>query len=281
MVRSPYMGALALDADSGEVLFEDRSDVRAYPASVTKLMTAFLVLDDVAAGRVRLTDRVTASKTVTRADAHYRQPSCIGLIAGESKTVDEMLVWLMVHSANDAAVFLAEHCAGSVAAFVERMNAKAKSLGMDSTLYLNPNGLHPPPFERDRRFNHSTCRDLGRLARALLKEHPEILRYTSVKNVSLTAPAAVNGKRAMAPRNIVNHNNLMVKNRLKVINPDGTEAIDGLKTGYTDASGASIVLTGRRSGHRVIVVVLGSTHVSDRDAAARKLLEDALSAVAW
>lgn len=280
-VRSPYMGAISVDAESGRTLFEERADERAYPASVSKLMTAFLVLDEVSAGRLALTDPVVASPVVTKADVHYRQPSCIGLVAGESKTVDEMLVWLMVHSANDAAVFLAEKCAGSVPVFVDRMNEKAKSLGMTSTVYYNPNGLPPPSYAKGSRFNVSTCRDQVRLARALLKAHPEILRYTSIKNITLPAPNSVNGRRVMAPRNIVNHNNLMVKNRLKVMNPDGSEAVDGLKTGYIDAGGSSVVLTGRRNGRRVIVVVLGSSRAAEREEAAGRILRDALDAVSW
>ena len=281
MVSSPYRGAISIDAQTGQVLSESGADVKAYPASVTKLMTAYLVLDDVAAGRLKLTDAVVASKCVTKADAHYRQPSCIGLAPGEAKSVDEMLVWLMVHSANDAAIYLAEKCSGSVAAFVARMNAKAKQLGMASTAYYNPNGLPPPPSAKERRFNVSTCRDQVRLARALLKAHPEILRYTSIKNIKLPAPNVRDRRRVMEPRNIVNHNNLMVKNKLKVINPDGSEAIDGLKTGYIDAGGSSIVLTGKRKGKRAIVVVLGSARAAERDEHAGRLLNDALSAIAW
>ena len=104
--KSPYVGALSLDAVSGRTLFADNADVEAYPASITKLMTAFIVLDEVSAGRLKLTDQVTASPTRTRLDVHLRQPSCIGLKAGESMSVDDLLRVMLVHSANDAAVFL-------------------------------------------------------------------------------------------------------------------------------------------------------------------------------
>ena len=236
-------------------------------------MTAFIVLDEVSAGRLSLTDQVTASPTRTRLDVHLRQPSCIGLKAGESMSVDDLLRVMLVHSANDAAVFLAEKCSGSVDAFVHRMNAKAKALGMASTKFYNPNGLPPPRNAKERNFNVSTCRDLALLARALLAEHSNILRYTSIKTYEASLP---NGK----TQRFVNHNNVMVKDRLKVRNPDGSEAADGLKTGYIDAGGSSVVLTGKRGGKRAIVIVLGSTSAAERDAKAASLLEDALDALA-
>ncbi|MBP5284873.1 MAG: D-alanyl-D-alanine carboxypeptidase [Kiritimatiellae bacterium] len=278
---SPYVGAISVDAQTGATLFEDKADAKAYPASVTKLMTAYLVLEDVKAGRLSLDDMVTASPTVTKADVHYRQASCIGLAAGESMSVDTMLVWLMVHSANDAAVFLAEKCAGSFDAFVARMNEKAAELGMKDTVYYNPNGLPPPKNAKERKFNVSTCRDLAKLAMAVLNDCPEMLRYTSVKVASLDVPVTRDGKRVWEKHNIKNHNNVMVKNTLKVVNPDGTEAVDGLKTGYIDAGGSSVVLTGTRSGKRAIVVVLGSASAPERDANAARLLDDALGALVW
>lgn len=270
-VRSPYFSAMAIDAATGRVLFESRADASAYPASISKLMTAFIVLDDVKAGLLSLDDKVTASPTRTKLDVHLRQPSNTGLKPGESMTVREMLALLLVRSANDAAVFLAEKCSGSMEAFVARMNGKAKSLGMDSTVYFNPNGLPPLPGAKSG-FNESTCRDLTKLAVALLADHPDILAYTSIKVLTVTMPS---GKKIQH----VNHNNVMVKNAYKVINPDGSEAADGMKTGYIAAGGSSVLLTGKRGRHRAIVVVLGSPCKEERDAAARNLLEDALDAL--
>ena len=103
---------------------------------------------------------------------------------------------------------------------------------------------------------------------------PQVFRYTSVKVGTVTDGGG-------NPLKFVNHNNLLVKNKLKVINPDGTEAVDGLKTGYIDAGGSSIVLTGRRGGHRAIVVVLGSATSPERDENAGRLLTDALGALCW
>jgi len=270
--RSPYVGAIAVDASTGKVLFSRNTNAPAYPASITKLMTAFLVLDDVKAGRISLSDKVVASPTRTKLDVHLRQASHIGLKPGDSMSVDKLLELMLVHSANDAAVFLAEKCSGSMEAFVARMNAKARTLGMVSTCFYNPNGLPPMASDKERKFNVSTCSDLVLLARALLSEHPDILKYTSIKVASAEYPA---GKQLR----FVNHNNVMVKDKLKVINPDGSEAVDGLKTGFIEAGGSSVLLTGRRGGRRAIVVVLGSYSKYERDDAAAELLEDALDAI--
>ena len=122
-------------------------------------------------------------------------------------------------------------------------------------------------------FNVTTCRDQAKLARVLVRM-PEVFEYTSVKIGQVTDG---DGK----PLRFVNHNNLLVKNKYKVINPDGSEAVDGLKTGYIDAGGSSIVLTGKRGGKRAIVVVLGSATAADREINAGKLLADALGALSW
>ena len=281
-VRTPYVGTISVDGENGAVLSEDNADGRAYPASVTKLMTAYLVFDDIKAGRLKLSDTVVASPMKSKADAHYRQPSCTGLKTGEKMTVDEMLKALMVNSANDAAIFLAEKCSGDVKTFVERMNAKAEKLGMKSTKYFNPNGLPPPPNAKERNFNYSTCRDLAKMAVSLLKDHPEILGYTSLKtwDVTVLGRPFLDGRSKQQIR-WVNHNNVMVKDKLKVKNPDGSEAVDGLKTGYINAGGSSIVITGKRKDKRVIAVVLGSASAKERDNAAADLVSDALTALAW
>ena len=268
--RSPYVGALALDAKTGRVLFCDGADRLARPASVTKLMTALLVLEDVKAGRYGLNAPVSAGPMALR-----MEPSVIGFFEGKPPhpvawSVDTLLYALMIRSANDAAVALAEHSAGSLEAFVARMNKRAKSLGMDHTVYYNPNGLPPNAAKKYpwKSFNVTTCFDQAKLAREIVLRHPELLRYTSRK--TWTMP---NGQ------NIINHNNVMRMDKWKIINPDGTEAVDGLKTGYIDAGGSSVVLTGQRYGRRAIVVVLGSDSRDLRDAHARSLMSDALSAL--
>ena len=268
--RAPYVGALALDAKTGRVLFCDGADRLARPASVTKLMTALLVLEDVRAGRYGLDAPVSAGPM-----ALLMEPSVIGFFEGTPPhpvawSVDTLLYALMIRSANDAAVALAEHSAGSLEAFVARMNHRAKSLGMDHTVYYNPNGLPPNAAKKYpwKSFNVTTCFDQAKLAREIVLRHPELLRYTSRK--TWTMP---NGQ------NIINHNNVMRMDKWKIINPDGTEAVDGLKTGYIDAGGSSVVLTGQRYGRRAIVVVLGSDSRDLRDAHARSLMSDTLSAL--
>jgi len=305
--RSPYVGAISVNAETGAVLFEENADAEAYPASVTKLMTLLLVLEDVKAGRCGLDDLVTAT-----ADVYRSEPSWIGIKAGEKMSVRSLCTALMVESANDAAIMLGVHAAGSFDAFVDRMNARAKELGMVRTRYYNPNGLPPNGKKRYpwKSFNVSTARDQVLLARALVKL-PEAMSMTSVKtcdlvktadgyrtsvtrrvNESLAATQLAGGEKVV--KNMSNHNNVMrmdnlpcvdsaqVQHKLpRIVNPDGKEAVDGLKTGYINAGGSSVVLTGSRGGKRAIVVVLGSASSKERDYHAHTLMNDALRSLAW
>ena len=268
--RTPYVGAISADAESGRILFSENADRTAYPASVTKLMTALLVLEDVKKGRYSLGDKVTAT-----AEAYQSEPSWIGIKVGQSMSVDDLLMALMVMSANDAAVVLAVKSAGSLSAFVERMNARAAELGMTNTAYYNPSGL-PPNAHRKypwKKFNRSTAADQLKLALEIIK-HPEIFKYTSTKVATVVDG---NGKSV----NVLNHNRIMRMDKFKIFNPDGSEAVDGLKTGYINAGGSSIVLTGKRGGKRAIVVVLGSINANTREEHASRILKDALGALSW
>ena len=293
-VREPYVGAVAAGAAPGRIVTADGADNPAYPASVTKLMTALLVLEDVKAGKYALTDRIAAT-----ADVYKSEPSWVGLKVGETMTVGDMLTALMVESANDVAIALGVHASGSLAAFVARMNGRAAELGMKKTVYYNPNGLPPKGKKYPwKNFNVSTAADQLRLARELVVKHPEILRYTSVKTCDLVKTAG--GYRVAVTRRVNepakttalaegeklvkqmrNHNNVMVKDKLKVFDAAGREVVDGLKTGYIDAGGSSVVMTGVKGKKRVIVVVLGSKGSKLRDEHARRLLTDALDASAW
>ena len=268
--RTPYVGAISADAGSGRILFSENPDRIAYPASVTKLMTALLVLEDVKKGRYSLADKVTAT-----AEAYQSEPSWIGIKVGQSMSVDDLLMALMVMSANDAAVVLAVNSAGSLPAFVERMNAKAAELGMTNTAYYNPSGL-PPNARRKypwKKFNRSTAADQLKLALEIIK-HPGIFKYTSTKVATVVDG---NGKSV----NVLNHNRIMRMDKFKIFNPDGSEAVDGLKTGYINAGGSSIVLTGKRGGKRAVVVVLGSINANTREEHASRILKDALGALSW
>ena len=293
--KTPYVGAIAVDAATSNVLFEANAEVTAYPASVTKLMTALLVLEDVATNAYAFADYVTATPDVYKSEASW-----VGLKAGEKMSVKDLLAALMVESANDAAIALGVHSAGSLEAFTARMNERAKELGMVHTCYYNPNGL-PPKGRRYpwKNFNVTTARDQSRLALALVNNNPRILEFTSIKTcdlvktpfgyrVSVTrrandpkvyeTPLASGEQLVKAMRN---HNNVMVKDKFKLINPDGKEAVDGLKTGYIEAGGSSVVLTGSRNARRAVVVVLGSSSSEVRDTEARQLLLDALGAISW
>ncbi len=305
MTAAPYQGAASCD-ETGRILFADFPARPAYIASVTKLMTALLVLEDVRAKKYDFFDEVTTTDA-----AQFSEPSWVGLHAGERMRVRDLLLALLVESANDAAIVLAVHSAGSLETFVARMNARAAALGMTRTTYYNPNGL-PPNRSRHypwTSFNVSTAEDQLKLARAILK-YPEILEFTSVKTADLIKTSKgyrVNvtrqtnrperktrlGADERLIKTFVNHNNIMVKDKLKVVSPDGRECVDGLKTGYIEAGGSSIILTAREKGRRVIVAVLGSDKRLDvkgrvlrkssevRDEEARQLLLDALSSCSW
>ena len=292
--KTPYVGAISVDAATGRVLFESNADAEAYPASVTKLMTLLLVIEDVKAGKYGYDDKVEAT-----ADAYRSEPSWVGIKVGEKMSVRDLCAALMVESANDAAIVLGVHSAGSFDAFIARMNARAAELGMKNTKYYNPNGLPPNAGKRYpwKSFNVSTARDQMILARALVTK-PEVLKLTSIKTCDLVKTA--DGYRVAVTRRtneptvetqpadgekivkqLRNHNNVMRMDKLKILNPDGKEAVDGLKTGYIDAGGSSVVLTGTRKGKRAIVVVLGSSSAKERDAQAQRLMNDALGSLAW
>jgi len=279
----PYVGAISADADSGRVLFTDRADKKGYPASVTKLMTILLVVEDIEAGKYSYTDRAPASQR-----AISQQPSSVGIKLGQTMTIGDLCKSIMVKSANDAAVVLAEyaglHGAGAVSpkpdakpgqsgeyeAFIARMNARAKELGMANTVYTSANGLPPEKDKRGkalRDFDSSTANDLLKLAHEIIK-HPKILEWTSLAKTTVTDGSG-------NPLELYNHNNFLAgtKDTPKIA------GCDGLKTGYTDAAGSSIVLTAKRKGRRVIVVVLSSAGRKLRDDNAGRLINDALGAV--
>ena len=279
---APYRSAIAVGAGTGRLLFADHADRTAFPASVTKLMTFLLVLEDIQAGRYALADRVAGS-----AYAAKMEPSKVDLLPGQTMSVEDLLYALMVKSANDGAVALAAHAAwihgggkgpvpaaapveDLVRAFVARMNRRAKALGMVSTRYESPNGL-PPDLKEARGFDTSTARDLAKLCRALVKTDGA-LRFTSAAAHTVTAG---NGKKlALATHNYFLPGSHDTKGYARPV-----PGCDGLKTGYTMASGSSIALTAARNGRRVVVVILGSAGRHEREAAANRIFRDALDAV--
>jgi len=250
MARSPYVGAIVVEADTGNVLFEDRADTRTYPASVTKMMTMLLSLETLERGGIKLTDRVKVTREAARTGG-----SQIYLTENEIITVDDLLYALMIQSANDAAVALAVHIAGSRDMFVKKMNERAKILGMKATQFGSPHGLPPAAGQK---ADMTTARDMSVLARELLKRK-DVLRYTSARSHAIRK-----GRFVMR-----SHNRLL----------SSVRGCDGLKTGYFSAAGFSIAATARRDGVRVVTVVLGSDSSRVRDRKAAELMEKGFTRV--
>lgn len=250
--RDPYLGAIALDAASGDVLFEENADAKGHPASMLKLMTLTVVLDKISAGEVKLDDMVKISAGASKIGG-----SQVYLDPKESFTVEELLYAMMVQSANDAATALAEHIAGSKDACVELMNRKARELKMDHSTFQSVHGLPPG---KDQAPDWTTARDFAVLCRDLVTRHPEALKYTSTKERTF---------RPAKPFIMRTHNPLL----------STVEGCDGLKTGYYREAGFSIAATAQKNGVRALVVVLGSTDRKVRDAKAAELLVQALGKI--
>jgi D-alanyl-D-alanine carboxypeptidase len=243
----PIMGAapaqaeaqLLIEASTGKVLHAENATYPWYPASVTKIMTAYTTLRAVKEGRASLDTLLTVTRNATA-----QQPTKMGFKVGTTVTVDNALKMLMVKSANDVAVTIAEGIGGSIEGFAELMNANARRLGMSQSNFVNPNGL---PAE-----NHvSSARDLGILARALIREFPEYDSYWHISSIRY-------GNRVMR-----NYNSLI----------DRYPGADGLKTGFICASGYNVVASASRNGRRLIAIVLGAYSGSVRAQKAAQLLE--------
>jgi len=235
--------AMVMDFGTGAVLHEQNPDLRIPPASITKIMTMYLVFEDMEAGRLRPTDRVKIS-----ARAAATGGSSMRLRAGETVTIRELLDGMAVASGNDACIAIAEHL-GGVDPFVARMNRKARELGMSSTTFENPNGL-PAPGQ------FTTARDMMKLSVSYLRRFPQSLGHHS--------------KTAMRHGNSTRYNS----NKL-LQNCDG---VDGIKTGWVAASGYNIVATSKRGNTRIIAVVLGGRSWQVRNRETQKILEASFSA---
>lgn len=258
IARDPYIGMIAVDAATGKALVEENADAAVFPASVIKLMNLFVVMDRVAQGAVHLTDPVEVTAEMANMGG-----SQVYLKEHEVFPVEDLIYALMVQSANDAAVALAIHTAGSQQAFVDLMNQKAQALGMAHTRFYSCHGEPPTPPRKMDEVDTSTPRDLAILGRALVTSHPEILRYTSTKvRPFRTAPK---------PFVMLNHNHLV----------GSVAGVDGLKTGWFRSAGYSMIVSAARNGRRVIVVVAGSSGPLGkvRDKAATECLARAFAAL--
>lgn len=250
--QTPYIGAIIVDADTGATLFEDKADAPGYPASTLKLMTLLVVQEQIDAGKVRLDDTVKVS-----VEAYKTGGSQVYLDPKETFPLQDMLYAMMIQSANDAAVALAEHVAGTKESFIELMNTRARQIGMKDTRFASVHGLPPSAGQR---HDVSSARDMALLARELCK-HPAVFAYTSATYRQLRANTP-------KPFDMRTHNPFL---------KEKVEGCDGFKTGYTATAGWSIVVTSKRNGQRVIVVVLGSENRKLRDAKARELLNKAFA----
>lgn len=241
----PPYSALVIDADTGRVLFERNADEYRHPASLTKMMTLYMVFDALRHRRLHLRQLLWVSPEATQ-----RPPSKLGLRSGDAITVEEAVLALVTRSANDAAATIAENLGGSESTFARLMTLKARSLGMTSTTFRNASGL-PDPFQV------TTARDMYRLARALQTDFPQYYRYFS------TPEFYFRGRRYR------NHNHLL----------DDYLGADGIKTGYIRASGYNLVASAQRSGRRVIGVVFGGESARARDEHMRGIMDVGFAAL--
>jgi len=242
----PYKAAIVMDAASGEILASHEPHKQLVPASLTKMMLVLIVMEKLRAGRLRLSEPVVATEWTTGVGGTQ-----IDLKPGEVLSLEELLLAIIVRSANDAAATVAEHVAGSQARFVDMMNLEARTLGMKNTHFVNVHGL-PGPNGLD---NISTAYDMAILARALLK-YPEVLRWSSQE------VAYIRGGRYP----IHTTNKLLGQ----------CEGVDGLKTGFVRKAGFNIAATASRDGRRVIAVVMGSPSSEVRNKVTAHLISWAL-----
>ena len=229
---------ILLDAKTNKVLAEQDSDQRKAPASLTKIMTGYLVEQEINLGRLGVEEEVQISVNAWRTGG-----SKMFIREGTRVTVGDLLKGVIIQSGNDASVALAEHIAGSEFDFAGLMNEQAKALGMNNTNFENPTGL---PDDN----HYSTAQDLAKLTRALINEHPQQYELYSEKHFK--------------------YNNIDQPNRNKLLWRD--RSVDGVKTGYTKDAGYCLVASAEREGMRLISVVLGTTSDEARMRESQKLL---------
>ena len=241
----PAKSALLMDVATGTVLYESNPHEKLPPASVTKVMTMLLIMEAIDDGRLNWTDTVTASET-----AAAKGGSQIYLKEGETMSVEDMVKSIAVSSANDCACAMAEHLCGSEAAFVEKMNQRAKELGMNDTNFINCTGLDDGPEGK----NHVTSAyDIAIMSRQLLKYHPDITRFTTIW------------------MDTVRNGQFGLSNTNKLVRfYDGAT---GLKTGFTSGAGYCLSASAKRDGMELIAVVMGSETSKDRFNACKSLLD--------
>ena len=240
----PKYAAIVIDADTGKVLDNEDADGIRHPASLTKMMTLYIVFEALRSGRLKLSTQMTVSSKASR-----QSPSKLGLKPGEKISVYNAIMGLATKSANDVAVVIAEHLSGSEEAFARRMTQKAQALRMNKTIFKNASGL-PNPGQV------TTARDMAHLSQAIYRDFPKEYQY--FRHQTFSYKGAVHR----------NHNHLLGK----------VSGLDGIKTGFIAASGFNIAVSAARqdaSGkkHRLIAIVLGGENRHWRDRRATQLLE--------
>lgn len=237
--------ALLMDAATGTVLFEKNAHEALAPASVTKIMTMLLIMEAIDSGSIGYDDMVTASES-----AAAKGGSQVYLKAGEQMAVSEMLKSIAVSSANDCACAMAEHLSGSEGAFVDRMNERARELGMEDTHFVNCTGLDDSPEAAQHR---TSAYDIALMSRELLTRHPDIKKYTTIWMDTIRNGAF----------------GLSNTNKLIRFYPGAT----GLKTGFTSGAGYCLSATAQREGMELIAVTMGCESAKIRNAACKQLLD--------
>jgi D-alanyl-D-alanine carboxypeptidase len=236
---NPRYAALVVDVNSGATLRQTFADALRHPASLTKIMTLYLLFERIDAGKLKLNSPLPIST-----EAAAQAPTKLGLKPGHFIVVEDAIKALVTRSANDAAVVIAEALAGSEDEFAAQMTRKARALGMSRTVYRNASGL--PDNDQV-----TTARDQARLAIAIQERFPRYYRYFSITSFTYRGET------------MRNHNHLLGR----------VAGVDGIKTGYTQASGFNLVTSVRRAGRHIVAVVLGGNSGSERDAQMRGLIE--------
>lgn len=229
---------LLVDAGSGQSLAEKGADSRVEPASLTKLMTAYLVFSAIKEGHLSMDQALTVSEKAWKAEG-----SRMFVKVGSQVKVADLVKGMIVQSGNDACITLAEGVAGSEEAFVSMMNQQAKRLGMTNTHFANATGLPDPQ-------HYSTARDLAKLALALIRDFPEDYKFYSMKEYSYSGITQPN------------------RNRLLWLDP----YVDGLKTGHTESAGYCLIASAKRDNRRLLSVVIGADSDNARTVESQKLL---------
>ncbi len=235
---------LLVETSSGRVLFEKNADELHPPASIAKIMTMLLIMEAIDSGEIKLDDKVVVSARASKIGGSQAY-----LAEGEEMTVRDLLKAIAIHSANDACAALAEYIAGDVEAFVDRMNDRARELGMDHTDFYTPHGLPPGPGQEP---DMTTAREVVVMSIALIEKHPKILEFTGTAHDSLR-----DGK-------------FRLDNTNKLVGR--VAGVDGLKTGFTNSAGFGLAATAKRKDLRMVSVVMGAKSNRDRASDSARLL---------